>query len=90
MGNDPVPAFRLNIYLSPDTNVTTSDTLFCYSERPALGAQQATAGEFSCVTPSITPGSYYVGFVIDPDNAVPETVETDNTGVYLAGKLTVQ
>lgn len=90
LGNDPVPAFRLNIYLSPDTNVTTSDTLFCYSERPALGAQQSTSFEFSCVTPSITPGSYYVGFVIDPDNAVPETVETDNTGVYLAGKLTVQ
>jgi hypothetical protein len=43
---------------------------------------QSEAGfTFNCTIPSVPAGSYYTGVILDPQDALQETDETNNTSV---------
>ncbi|MFH1170501.1 MAG: CARDB domain-containing protein, partial [Candidatus Vogelbacteria bacterium] len=80
-GNAPSGVFNLGLYLSNDTTIsTTSDTLLQtmnLSNIPAKSFRPVAARTFTI--PANTPaGSYYVGAIVDPADAVKESNENDN------------
>jgi subtilase family serine protease len=88
-GSDATPAYDVHVYLSTDTNITTSDTLFCTSARPALAASTGATFAIGCIVPTVDPGTYYMGFVADPEDELPETDEADNTSFEPDNQLTI-
>jgi V8-like Glu-specific endopeptidase len=56
------------------------------SSVPALGSTDVT---WSGAMPNIPAGHYYVGWVIDPDNAIPQYNRTAHTGYVSGTQLTV-
>jgi len=87
-----IPAgWKIRYYASTDTTITSSD-YFLYEtvENPALGAGVAFSGTEDFTFPSSVPaGQYYIGWILDPDNQICESNESNNAG-YLHGiRLTV-
>ena len=76
-------------YASTNTSITLSDTY--------LGQQRTwlTAGASAILTltgtfpESVPPGSYYVGWIIDPDNRIEEADEDNNTAYKSTPRLRV-
>ncbi|MBI4479949.1 MAG: S8 family serine peptidase [Acidobacteria bacterium] len=73
-------SFVTRFYLSTNTTFDAGDAVL--GERTILGlaASQTSSGSTSVTIPAgTTSGTYYIIAKADPDNAVPETVETNNT-----------
>jgi serralysin len=92
VGTDVVGPFSVGFYLSNDTAITTADTLIGTRVYSGLAAGEAGPDENTAVTvPSSVPGgTWYVGMIIDPADAVAELDEVNNVawdpfGVTLAG-----
>ncbi|MDD1719305.1 MAG: hypothetical protein LUQ25_04535 [Methanoregulaceae archaeon] len=79
-GTGDAGAFSVGFYLSPDTTITTADPRIGSRHYSGLGAGVAGPNLHTSVTvPSSVPtGTYYVGMIIDPDNAVVEGNENNN------------
>lgn len=88
-GTDAIPGYYVEVYLSPYKTVTPSDTVFCFMNKGALAASVADTFTFSCKAPTLQPGTYYFGAIVDPNNDLLETNETDNTVVYDLDTVTV-
>ncbi len=90
-GSLEAPAFRMNVYASTDTDVTTDDTLLCYFQMPALspGNYHLVTSE-NCGVPTIDAGDYYIGIIADPNDEHPETSESDNVRVVTSYRLTIE
>jgi PKD repeat protein len=74
---------RVQFYLSTDRFVSTADQLLGAATF-SLGAGGTSTFNASVVVPtSVSPGSYFIGWVIDPLNAIPE-VDEGNNAVALA------
>ncbi|MCB2407100.1 CARDB domain-containing protein [Hymenobacter lucidus] len=71
---------QLGYYLSLNTTIDGNDLLLGTSSGGALGAGLTAqrTGVFS-IPSGVTPGAYYVIYVADPNAAVIETNETNNT-----------
>jgi subtilase family serine protease len=79
--DDPADTFSVGFYLSSDQAITTADALI--GTRTVVGGlagQSATTTEATSVTvpASVPAGTYYVGMIIDPSNAIPELAEDNN------------
>lgn len=75
----PSDAVSVEIILSRDRNVDEADIVLQKIDYGPLGAQEAVASRFSSVVSGdLESGTYYIGYRIDRDNAVAESVETDN------------
>jgi len=75
-------AFRLGVYFSSNTTITTLDVLFATCNVPGLAA----GASFLCSGPvtipsSLSPGVYFVGVIADDQGAVAESNEANNTAV---------
>jgi hypothetical protein len=71
--------FNIGFYLSSNNNISTGDRLLG-TNYGASGSAGAT-GTFSrtlYIPTSVTPGTYYLGFLIDPSNAMAEANEGNN------------
>jgi len=86
LGTTPTSSFLVRYYLSTDAVFTTSDI--------SVGSRTVTslaAGGSSSATTTLTAttvaGTYYLGVVADPYNAVAESNETNN--VQLVGQVTI-
>jgi subtilase family serine protease len=82
--DDPADAFSVGFYLSPDQTITTADTLIgTRTVNLGLAGQAETPTEATSVTVpnSVGAGTYYVGMIIDPSNAVAEWAEDNNVEV---------
>lgn len=69
------------IYLSTNQSVTTSDRelhRFRFSDGLAPGERHSETVELD-VPSSVAPGDYWVGLIVDPDDAVQESEERNNT-----------
>ncbi|MDX2213432.1 MAG: T9SS type A sorting domain-containing protein [Oculatellaceae cyanobacterium bins.114] len=85
-GTEGVGAFRVNFYLSSDTQITKGDRLLGSYDLAGLNAN-STTGNLSA--PLSLPnandlfwqnnGTYYVGMTIDPNGAVREADESNNS-----------
>ena len=43
-----------------------------------------------CQVPTMDPGDYYIGLIVDTDDDVPETDESDNVAVDSQNLLTIE
>ena len=87
--------FLVNFYLSTDNQITTSDVLIGKRTIKSLaaGASDGPVTTQATIPKSVTPGSYFLGAIVDPTNKVSESDETNNTnfdsqGITLCSKLT--
>src|SRR5207253_964281 len=80
--------FNNGFYLSIDSVITASDTYITGNSNAALAAGASfTWGAPTLTIPANTaPGNYYIGILVDKDNAVSECSETNN---YVNARLTV-
>jgi len=75
--------FKVGIFISDDMDITTSDSMFYQS-----GLWDMTPGDSLSVAvnayslPFMPQGDYFIGYIIDFENAVDESNEDDNTGVF--------
>jgi serralysin len=78
-GTSPSGSFTVRYYLSPNTFITTSDILLKTVTRSSIAGGSYQQWYESIVLPSwLTPGTYYVGVMVDPFNAIAETDESNN------------
>ena len=79
-GTADAGAFRMGIYLSTDTTITTSDIdtgWGCNVPSLAVGASWTCSGEVG-IPAVVSPGKYYLGAYADSKNAVSESNESNN------------
>ncbi len=80
-GGGAAGATVTRFYFSTDTTIDASDQMIGVRNVPALAANATSAGSTSVTIPaSASTGSYYIIARADADNAVVETVETNNNG----------
>jgi subtilase family serine protease len=80
-GGGAAGATVTRFYFSTDTTIDASDQMIGVRNVPALAANATSAGSTSVTIPASAPtGSYYIIAKADADNAVVETVETNNNG----------
>ena len=66
-------------YASTNESITVSDT-YLGQQRTRLAAGASAIVTFTGTFPeSVPPGSYYIGWIIDPDNQIEEADEDNNT-----------
>jgi subtilase family serine protease len=80
-GTAASPGFDASIHYSSDMNVTSGDPSACTVALGSVPALTITEFTFDCNVPIVPPDWYFSGAIIDPANDVPETDETNNTGV---------
>jgi subtilase family serine protease len=80
-GGGAAAASVTRFYFSTDATLDASDAMIGFRNVPSLAANATSAGSTSVTIPaSATTGSYYIIAKADADNAVVETVETNNNG----------
>lgn len=83
-GTAPVPPFEVSLYYSLDMQLSLDDTLACTVLFESIGPQQTLDYSFQCKIPEVPAGAYYQAVRLDPSNKVPETDETNNSGVSVS------
>jgi len=80
--------FENGFYLSADSTITSSDTYLDGNANTSLetGAQFTWGGPDLVIPASTSPGTYYVGILVDKNNQVTESNETNN---YVSRQITV-
>lgn len=79
-------SFRVGIYVSTDATITTADTLIgSYSVASLAGFASATTSTSATIPTSLAPGTYYLGVIVDDQNAVTEFNEGNNSLVIVTG-----
>ena len=79
-GSGGAGGFKVGIYLSADSIITTSDTLLGYGSVTSLAAgTQQSLNTAVTIPASLTPGTYYIGAIADYTNSVKETDESNNS-----------
>ncbi|MBN2443179.1 MAG: hypothetical protein JXJ04_17595 [Spirochaetales bacterium] len=89
LGMDPGNRnFSIKFYFSIDKVITGSDTLltneyYTYPLDPGLNGgymtPQSSPGHSDMVIPSVAPGNYYIGYILDSENYLTELDEDNNT-----------
>jgi len=74
--------FNINYYLSTDNIITTDDTYLTNTKSLSILSGSFITDTKSLSLPtSLAAGDYYIGAVVDPENAIMETNESDNISV---------
>lgn len=79
-------------YLSTNTTISTGDILLGtdYVSSLSVGASSAESFSIDVTTnPNVVPGTYYFGYIIDYQNAVTESNESDNTWAWGSNPIVV-
>ncbi|MCC7418927.1 MAG: hypothetical protein IT428_01480 [Planctomycetaceae bacterium] len=77
----PSGTYKLNYYLSTDDTISTSDFLLKSVTRASLaGGASQTWTEQIALPANLASGTYRLGVIVDPANAILETVEGNNVG----------
>ena len=81
VGGGDAGAFRLGIYFSTDSTITTGDVIAASCAMPALpaGGEDTCSGTIT-IPASLAPGTWYLGAIADDESAVAESDESNNTG----------
>lgn len=84
-------AGNIGYYISTDSTITINDTLIVYANLfDAVPANGSTGAQYNTVTlpTGLTPGTYYVGIIVDKDNSVAESNDNNNASVGRAITIT--
>lgn len=87
-GNVSESSVRVQFYISPDRWIDTSDTYLGASTFSLNHGASTTYQAYVTVPASLSPGTYYFGWIVDPLGAIPE-VDEQNNAVALAGATNV-
>ncbi|MFL6215857.1 MAG: CARDB domain-containing protein [Blastocatellia bacterium] len=84
-GKKPAGAFRIHYYLSADATITPEDIdTGATCEIAGLPRGEVARCVTSIALPaSLAPGTYYLGAIIDDQNAVAESDESNNVAAFL-------
>lgn len=89
-GSGPAGPFEIQFMASADAAVTADDFVVGRLTVPGLAAGAALSFNHSLTLPqSLPPGRFFIGWLIDPANAVTEAAEANNTAVLSTKRLTV-
>ncbi|MBI4421458.1 MAG: choice-of-anchor J domain-containing protein [Gemmatimonadetes bacterium] len=80
-GNASAGSFRYSYYFSTDGSITTSDARSPFgviSSGLAAGASFSSPARLIDVPASLAPGTYFVAVIVDDQNAITESNETNN------------
>ena len=81
-GGNTATDFQVEIYLSTDASVDTSDTLIGLRSVGTLAsAQSSTGGGFLTIPMTLNEGEWFVGCIVDTLGTVEESNEGDNAAV---------
>ena len=85
------PSTTVTCYASENTTITSHDYQIGSSESlPTIAADSVATVDISRTFPTnIPPGMYYIGWIIDPGNAVAESDESNNTAYKQGDQLVV-
>jgi subtilisin family serine protease/subtilase family serine protease len=82
LGTASAPASTIRWYLSTDSTITTADIPLASVSTAALNAGSSRSVSVTTTVPvDVAAGSYRIGAIVDPDNLVAETNETNNARV---------
>ena len=80
-GNAESGQFYGRFYLSTDNIITAGDTFLGSGQFASIAPGNISSTGFNLYLPdTITNGSYFLGVILDPDNLITETDETNNCG----------
>lgn len=80
-GSGDAKSFIVELYLSSDGTLSDEDILIGMGEIPELPAGTQSDGDaLSPIPANMTPGQYFFGILVDSENAVAETDESNNIG----------
>ena len=72
-------SFNIGFYLSTDNYITTGDIPLGYNTGASASAGASGTYTRTLTIPSnVAPGQYYLGFIVDYDNKIGESVESNN------------
>lgn len=83
-------SFFVNIYLSTDAEITRDDYQLSHIGMDIDAGASAELSWLNAFPETIPPGTYYVGWLIDPENLVAEHDEKNNMVVIDSDQLTVK
>ena len=82
IGEDVSEASKVDLYLSTDDVITAADDLLATNAVDALEMDQEVAfNNTATLDAGLADGTYYIGALVDGDNAVDETDENNNVTV---------
>ncbi|MGF1501809.1 MAG: CARDB domain-containing protein [Paracoccaceae bacterium] len=87
-GTVAAEAYRVNVYLSTNQTITLDDVPLGGIDIARTEAGGTSTIIWEGVMPDLAAGTYYVGWIIDPENAVAEYDQQNNTG-RLSDPITV-
>ena len=80
-GDKNSATFNHGIYLSRDRTITTSDrSLANLRATSMIAGASSTFSQEVTIPKNTTPGTYYIGYIVDTNKRVRETSEANNTG----------
>ncbi|MEL7477840.1 MAG: matrixin family metalloprotease [Pseudomonadota bacterium] len=80
---------RVNFYISKNDYISKYDKYVGSTSWRMPPGSTAQSRKTFTVPSNLTPGKYYIGFVVDPNKAIPEDSETNNF-VSLFDSITIQ
>ena len=83
--------FRLGFYLSIDDTITTDDTWFaaCWFDSGVAAGESATCNRLFPLPPRVSPGTYFLGAIVDDLDQVAEASEANNAMAANSGTIEV-
>lgn len=80
IGTGNAKSFAVGFYISTDNVITTTDRLLNTRTVQSLAAGEVSTATTAVGIPaSLTPGTYYIGVIADPDNVQYESNEDNNS-----------
>ncbi len=81
-GNAAAAESYVGFYLSTDTHFDASDYFIGSKQISSLNTNQTATLTYSDYLPNVPDGTYYVGYIIDYNNQVAESNESNNNDCY--------
>ncbi len=89
-GDGPSTGFNIDFYASSNSSISENDYYLGQTRSSGIESSSASSFLWSGAVPEELPsGDYYVGWIIDADEEVPESDEDDNTGLFWDPLLSV-
>ena len=89
-GNGPAPGFSIDFYASENTTITDYDEYLGSITTIGMEASSSTTFLWTGLVPGEIPGGdYYIGWIIDADDEVPESNEGNNIDLFYSPRLNV-
>ena len=89
-GNSPASGFHVDFYASVNNSITDNDYFLGQVNASGIQAYSSASviwdGDFPQVIPT---GEYYIGWIIDPEDELPESNENNNIGYFPSPRLSV-